>query len=170
MWWSRAAIAGALLVGLALAGCQVRPLYAPAGGGGPGPQADLSAIFIEEPETREEQVYRNALIFAFRGGGAEGAARYRLLFRMTMREQEIAVERGTGVPNAYQLTGSVSFLVKEIASDRSVFGSSVTAMDSYTRSSQLFANIRARRDAEDRLANALAELTTARLSAYFATH
>ena len=89
---------------------------------------------------------------------------------MTVREQEIAVERGTGTPNAYQLTGGVSFLVKEIATGRSLFGASVTAIDTYTRSSQNFANIRARRDAEDRLAKTLAKLTQARLAAYFATH
>jgi hypothetical protein len=46
----------------------------------------------------------------------------------------------------------------------------VTAIDSYTRSSQNYATLRARRDAEDRLAQALAHLTQARIAAYFATH
>ena len=38
-----------------------------------------------------------------------------LIYRLTIREQEILIERSTGTPNAYQLTGGVSFLVKEIA-------------------------------------------------------
>ena len=155
------------LVGLA--GCQVRPLYAPTSVEA-GPQADLPAIAIEAPIGRVEQVYRNDLIFALRGGSDLTEARYRLVFRMTVNEQGIAVERGTGTPNAYQLTGGVSFLVKDSATGESIFGANVTSTDSYTRSSQNFANTRARIDAENRLAKTLAGLTQARLAAYFATH
>jgi LPS-assembly lipoprotein len=172
MWWpSRAALRGLALAAalLAAAGCQVRPLYAP-GPGESGPQADLPAIVVDQPVSRQEQVFRNALLFAMQGGHGGEAPRYQLIYRLTIREQEILVERDTGTPNAYQLTGGVSFLVKELATGRSLYGSSVTAIDSYTRSSQNFANIRAKRDAEDRLAEALAELANARLAAYFATH
>ena len=168
MSWSSALRALPLVLLFGLAACQIRPLYsAPPGG---GPQADLPAIAVDEPISREEQVYRNALLFALRGGSAGETPRYSLVYRLTVREQEIAVERGTGTPNAYQLTGGVSFLVKDVATGGSVFGASVTAIDSYTRSSQNYANIRARRDAVDRLAEALAELTQARLAAFFATH
>ena len=169
MWWPRGALAVLLLAATGLPGCQIRPLYATSAGE-PGPQADLPAIAVDEPVSRVEQVFRNALLLALRGGGDGTAARYWLIYRLTIREQEIAVERDTGTPNAYQLTGGVSFLVKEIATGRSMFGSNVTAIDSYTRSSQNYANIRARRDAEDRLAEALAELAQARLAAFFATN
>ncbi len=37
---------------------------------------------------------------------------------MTVREQEISVERGTGTPNLYRLTGGVSFLLKDFAERR----------------------------------------------------
>jgi LPS-assembly lipoprotein len=151
-----------------LAACQIRPLYSTSPAF--SPQADLPAISIDAPVTREEQSYRNALIFALQGGAGEASPRYSLAYRLTIREDEIAVERDTGTPNAYQLTGSVSFLVKELATGASLLGAQVTAIDSYTRSSQNFANVRARRDAEDRLAKTLAELTAARLAAYFATH
>ena len=170
MWSPRGALTCALLVAtLGLAACQIRPLYAPAAGE-VGPQADLPAIAVDEPISREEQVFRNALLLALRGGGGGASPRYSLVYRLTVREQEIAVERETGTPNAYQLSGGVSFLVKEIATGRSIYGANVTAIDSYTRSSQNFANIRARRDAEDRLAEALAELAQARLAAFFATN
>jgi LPS-assembly lipoprotein len=170
MWWpSGALVCVLLLAAMGLPGCQIRPLYATSAGE-PGPQADLPAIAVDEPVSREEQVFRNALLLSLRGGGDGDAARYSLIYRLTIREQEIAVERDTGTPNAYQLTGGVSFLVKEIATGRSMFGSNVTAIDSYTRSSQNYANIRARRDAEDRLAEALAELAQARLAAFFATN
>ena len=171
MWLSKHAGFGlaalALLAGLSA--CTVRPLYS-TGAVEAGPQADLPAIDVQEPTTRPEQVFRNALLFGLRNGGDGADTRYGLIYRMTVREQEIAIERGTGTPNAYQLTGGVSFLVKDVATGTSVFGASVTALDSYTRSSQNFSNMRARRDAEDRLAKALAEMTQARLAAYFATH
>jgi LPS-assembly lipoprotein len=163
-----APIAAILLTLVGLAGCQVRPLYA-TGASGAGPQADLPAITVEEPTSRVEQVYRNALLFALRGGGSGASPRYSLTYRMTVREQETLLERGTGTPNVYQLTGSVSFLLKDTTSSDSLFGANVTSTDSYTRSSQSFSNIRAERDAQDRLAKSLAELTEARLAAYFAT-
>lgn len=168
-WAERGARALLLLVLLALAGCQVRPLYATAPGA-PGPAADLPAISVQPPGDRFDQVYRNALLFGLRGGGGGADPRYDLSFRTNTHAQAIAIERGTGTPNAYQLTGSVSFLLKERASGQSLFGTSVTATDSYVRSSQNFSNLRARRDAEDRLARALADLTEARLAAYFATN
>jgi LPS-assembly lipoprotein len=166
---SQVARLGFVLGALTLAACTVRPLYS-AGPTGPGPQADLPAIAIDPPENREEQVYRNALLFTLRGGGDGDSPRYGLIYRLTIRQQEIAVERGTGTPNAYQLIGSVSFLMKDSTTGESVFGASVTASDTYARSSQNFANIRARRDAVDRLMKTLADLTQARLAAYFATN
>jgi len=171
MWLRKRAFTGAaalvLLVGLGA--CTVRPLYA-TGAGISGPQADLPAINVQQPTSRAEQTFRNALLFSLRGGSDGADTRYGLIYRMTVREQEIAIERGTGTPNVFQLSGGVSFLLKDVASGESLFGANVTALDSYTRSSQNFANLRARVDAEDRLAKALADLTQARLAAYFATH
>jgi len=164
-----APLAGIALLALGLAGCQVRPLYSTTATEA-GPQADLPAISIQDATTRYEQVFRNALLFGLRGGGEGADPRYRLIFRMTVREQQLSVERGSGTPNLYQLTGGVSFLLKDAASDQSIFGASVTAIDAYARSSQNYSNLRAKRDAEDRLAKSLAQLTQARLAAYFATH
>jgi len=169
MLWPKAFTAALLLAALlAVPACQVRPLYS-TGTGGIAPQADLPAISIAEPVNRVEQVYRNALMFALRGGADGETPRYDLIFRLTLREQEIAVERDSGTPNAYQLAGGVAFLLKDLASGASLFGANVNATSSYTRSSQNFANIRARRDAEERLSETLAQLSQARLAAYFAT-
>jgi hypothetical protein len=109
----KAAVAAALIgLGLlGLAGCQVRPLYASAPGEA-GPQADLPAISVDEPVSREEQVYRNALLFGLRGGADPALPRYTLAYRITVQEQGVAVERGTGTPNTYQLIGGSSFLVR----------------------------------------------------------
>src|SRR4051812_25158413 len=153
----RARLGALALAALAmLGGCTVRPLYATTPAGATSPQSALPAIDVQAPTTRAEQVFRNNLLFGLSGGADAATARYGLVYRMTVREQEIAVERGTGTPNLYQLTGGVSFLLKDVSSGQSLFGASVTSIDTYTRSSQNFANIRAQRDAEDRLAKALA--------------
>lgn len=161
-----ACLAAAMLLGQAA--CQVRPLYASAPGE-PGPLADLPAIAVDEPVSRSDQAFRNALLFGLNGGSAAAPARYALSYRIIVQEQGVALERGTGTPNTYQLIGGVSFLLKDSTTSASLFGTNVTAVASYTRSSQSFANIRARRDAEDRLATSLASLTQARLAAFFAT-
>lgn len=170
MSWPRSGAAALMLAAaLALAGCQVRPLYA-TGGPGSAPQQALPAILVETPANRMEQVYRNALLFAFTGGAEPAAPRYRLTYRLNVRELEIAVQRTSGTPNAYQLRGDLSFLLEDLATGQPIAGEAVSAVDSYTRSSQNFANLRARRDAEDRLMKALAERTEARLAAYFAVN
>lgn len=171
MSWSRTLLRSlaAALATLCLAGCQVRPLYA-TGPSGSGPQASLPAITVDAPTTREEQLFRNALLFGLRGGAAGETPRYQLTYRLQIVEQSIAVERDTGTPNAYQLNGSVSILLKDLGSGASLYGAQVTGADSYNRSSQDFANIRARRDAEERLMTSLAELTRGRLAAFFAIH
>lgn len=150
-------------------GCQIRPLYA-TGSAAAVPQASLPAIDVDPPRGRIEQVYRNALLYALRGGDEGTTAQYKLIYRLTKRRQDIAVERGTGTPNAYQLSGGISFLLKDAVSDESIYGASVTSVVTYTRSSQNYSNTRAERDAEDRLATDLAALTQARLAAYFATN
>ena len=87
--------------------------------------------------------------------------------------EQLALKRGGGEAvlrvGSDELSAEPGRLADE-ANSASLFGTSVTVIDSYTRSSQNFANVRARRDAEDRLAQNLANLTQARLAAYFATH
>jgi LPS-assembly lipoprotein len=153
---------------LGLAACQVRPLYG-AGPQGASPQHELPAIAVDPPVTRQEQLFRNALNFGLQGGAGAAPARYHLIYRLTIRETDIAVERRTGRPSAYQLNGSVSVLLRDIATGEEILGTSVTAIDSYNRSSQSFANVRAERDAEERLVETLAQLVEARLAAFFAT-
>ena len=170
MWSARhgKGLAAAAIALSALSACTIRPLYS-GGASGNGPQADLPAIAIDQPVTREEQVFRNALNFDLRGGGEGAAIRYHLSYRLVIREREVAVERRTGTPSAYQLDASVSFLVEDTTTGAQIVGANVTAIDSYNRVSQDFANVRARRDAEDRLLTTLAQLTQARLAAFFST-
>ncbi len=157
-----------LLAG-ALAACTVQPVYAPGHAGTPGPvHAELAAIEIDPAIGRNEQVFRNALIYGFRGADDPGAPRYKLNYRMVVNEFPLGVEEFTGTPTSYQIAGRVSFILEDHSTGTVVLTDRASAVASYDRSSQNFANSRARRDAEMRVAETLARLVQTRLASHFA--
>lgn len=172
---SRVPVLASLAAALLLAGCQVRPLYSEVstgsalGAGGSSVRQELRQIDIADARDRPEQVFRNALIFNLQGGnGSTGASAYRLTYRLQLREQKLALERITGTPTAYQVRGQLSYLLENADSGEVLMTDRVTAIASYDRSSQNFANVRAQRDGEDRVGAELARLVEIRLASYFA--
>jgi len=160
------------LVGLALAlalltGCQVRPLYAP-DASGVSARAQLPAIAVDEPATRQEQAFRNALMFGLRGGGEAASSLYKMNYRMTFDVQQLAIEAVTGTPTSYQVNGRIAYILEDAATGEALLVDEALATASYNRSSQNFANLRAERDAEDRVATTLASKVETRLATYFA--
>jgi LPS-assembly lipoprotein len=167
-WAERGLRLGLVALVLALASCQVRPLYAPAPGG-MSVASVLPAIEVAAPETRPEQVFRNALLFRLGAGGGDAAPpRYRLDYRLRLSERRVAIEQFTGTPAAYQVEGRMSLILREGATGPTVLRENVSAVASYDRSTQEFANVRALRDAENRVAESLAEMAAARLAARLA--
>lgn len=160
-------------VAVALAGCQVRPLYAdnpgPDGTIATGPRAELAAISVEPPDTRVEQAFRNELVFRLTGGGgAEAASRYSLDYILSESSNPLAIEREEDLPGAVLVTLNATFVLTDTASGRAILTGSTFASSSYDFSSQRFANVRALRDAQDRAAVTVAENINARLAAFFA--
>jgi LPS-assembly lipoprotein len=158
---------------LALAGCQVRPLYGDSAGAGLSETSDtvrqsMREIEVAEPRDRPEQVFRNALLFNLQGGGGPAATRYRLTYRLVLREQQLALEQTTGTPTSYQLRGELSYLLEDADTGKALMTDRVLAIASYDRSSQDFANTRAERDSEDRVGNELARQVEIRIASYFA--
>ncbi|WP_108662028.1 LPS assembly lipoprotein LptE [Acuticoccus kandeliae] len=168
MSWRR--LASAALLGLALAGCQVRPLYLDASTGGPlSPVPDLRAIVIDPPRNYTEQVLRNELLFLFRGdGGQADEERYRLRVLVSRGTDPLAVQLEEDLPAAVLVTIDSTFILTEIATQKTLLTGSSTATASYDFSSQRFANVRAERDASARAARTMAEQISARVAAYFA--
>lgn len=158
---------GSACLALALAACQVQPVYS-TNTAGDTPRPELASIYIDSPGNRTEQVFRNALSFGLTGGAGEAPPRYRLNYRLVMRENPLGVERFTGTPTSYQISGRVSFILEEYDTGDPVMADRAIALASYDRSSQNFANIRAQRDAEDRVTASLAELVETRLAAFMA--
>ncbi|RAI03373.1 hypothetical protein DLJ53_02315 [Acuticoccus sediminis] len=168
MSWRSAIIA--LAAALAVAGCQVRPLYLDAASGGVrSPQPDLMAIAVDPPRDRTEQVLTNELKFLFRGDGSSpDAPLYRLRFVVDVSDDRLAVELEQDLPAAILVTLNATFILSEIATQRTLLTGASTATSSYDFSSQRFANERAEKDARERAARSMAENISGRIAAYFA--
>lgn len=167
MSWRSAAIVAAAL---AIAGCQVRPLYLDqATGGRLSPVADLRSIVIDPPRNRTEQVLRNELLFLFRGDGGEAdTPAYGLRTLVAANTDPVAVEREEDLPAAILVTLNSTFILTDLRSDETLLTGSSIATASYDFSSQRFANVRAEQEALDRAARQMAENIASRIAAYFA--
>lgn len=168
-----AAFLTGLVATFLLAGCQVRPLYGDSAGAGLSETSDtvrqsLREIDVATPRDRPEQAFRNALLFNLQGGNGSAETRYRLTYRLVIREQQIALEEITGTPRSYQLQGQLSYLLEDANTGEPLMTDKVSAIASYDHSSQNFANVRARRDSEDRVGNELARQVEIRIASYFA--
>lgn len=154
------------VAGLAAA-CQVRPVYMPVAGG--GTVAALRAIAVEAQTDRVGQALMNALIFELRGGAAlADPSLYTLHLIVTTNVTDLAIEKHEEVPVAKLVALTATYTLTEKASGRAVANDTVRASTSYDFSSQRFANLRAERDAEDKLARMAATEIRMRLSAALA--
>lgn len=155
-------LAGLALLAVLASACTVRPVYMQTPPGSPA-MADLSAISVNDAIDRVGQEVRNNLVFAFTGGKPPAPPRYDLAIFVSTSEARLGFEKDETAP-AYQVTVSVRFELKEIASNRVILRSTSTGVASYDRSNQNFANVRARIDAENRAAQAVADQLQLRLS------
>ncbi len=129
-WGRRVGLAA---LAFALASCQVRPLYAP-GPDGVSVAQILPAIEVAAPETRPEQVFRNALLFRFRGGDDGAPPRYRLDYGLALVERSVAIEQYTGTPGAYQVAGRLAYILRDAAGGTVLIQDRASAVASYERS------------------------------------
>ena len=168
MWSRRAFVIAAVALGVA--GCNVRPLYYAGGAGGAlSPVPDLKAIVVDPPSDRVGQELRNELLFLFRGdGGGPDQELYRLRFITEYTTDPLAIEVEEDLPAAVLLTLNSTFILSEIATQKTLLTGSSTTTASYDFSSQRFSNVRADRDAGTRAAKIMAQNIGARIAAYFA--
>ena len=155
----------ALFAALALASaCTVRPLYSDAGietGAVPGATAGLKQISIDAVNTRYGQELRNQLIFLLNGGAGQPAqAKYKMTLAATVLvlDEALVEVDNDNRPTAATLHMTGSYVLTELSTGKVVAKGSRTIPASYDQPNQEFANLRARRDAENRAARELAEL------------
>ena len=170
-------LGAAALPGLVAAGCQVRPLYGSldmSTGEGQSVPDELAAIEIEpishqyanEDATRE--LY-NELVYRFERGTTRPEKLYRLKVLIDINSSEVGVEQLADIPAAYTTTMNATFVLSDKATDKTLMTGRSFATASYDFSNQRFANLRARKDAEERAAKAVADDIQTRIAGHFAS-
>jgi LPS-assembly lipoprotein len=153
----------AVVPALALAACTVQPLYG-TGPSGAAVPAGLSHISIQQVDTRVAQEVRNRLIFLLYGGaGQPTAPTYDMKLIVTSSEQPLGVTPVESAP-AYSVTVTATYEVTALATGDVVIRATTRGTASYDRVNQVFANTRAKLDAEDRAAAEVADDIRTRLA------
>ena len=151
------------MAAMALSACTVQPLY----GSTPSGQAvssTLSHILIDSVDTRVAQEVRNRLIFTLYGGAGEATAPvYRMKLTVTSAEAALGVTPVESAP-AYSVTVAATYEVTSLATGDIVLRATTRGSAAYDRVNQVFANTRAKLDAEDRAATLVANQSQTRLA------
>lgn len=167
-----ARLALGLALGLSAAGLAAcsdvpRPLYGKASGASEA----LRSVDIGAVQGRVGQQVRNELVFGFYGGEGDvrGKPVYRLELTVTSIDNAVGVERYRNLPSAYVEQVTATYALVDIASGATVTSGTSFANAAYDYSEQRFADVRAKRDAENRVATVVAGDIRAKLAAFFAS-
>ena len=153
------------LIGLTLplAAC-FQPLYAPNVLGTGDGSTQLASIDVAEIPDRIGHFLHAELQFQLGGGSLPANPLYQLEVRTRQTLQVALVDRNTDRADSASQIVYADYIMRDKAG-KIVTSGTVTAVASYDRSSQQFANLRASRNAEERAAKLLAEQIRIRISA-----
>jgi LPS-assembly lipoprotein len=170
MWWRSSALIAALLAGLsalALAGCGFQPLYGGSTAGGAKLAEVMKGVDVTPIPGRVGQKLRNELIFANTGGGTAGPARYRLdiVIKETVVDQLVQIT-GDATGQVYQI--DATFKLIDASKGVVVYQGKAISRAPYNRFQEIFANVRARYDAENRAARTISESIRTQVAAHLA--
>jgi len=155
----------AFLLGPALAGCGFQPLYGTGFTGGVGVAERLREVDIGLIPGRVGQEVRNELIFKDTGGREAAPPRYRLEIALRESDQSLLVNlQGNAAGLVYAL--DVDFRLVNIADQKVLLTSKANSRAPYQKETSTFANVRARRDAEDRAARVIADSIRTQVAAF----
>ncbi|WP_341863375.1 LPS assembly lipoprotein LptE [Gymnodinialimonas sp. 57CJ19] len=138
---------------LPLAACNFQPVYGPGGSG----EVIRNQIRVAEPDSRLEF----GLVARLEDRLGTGT-RYTLDYTIERSSRGLAIDEDE-VINRINLRGTLSFTLRDAASGRVVQTGEVATFTSYATTASPVATESARRDAEDRLAVALADQLITRL-------
>lgn len=156
-----------LLLGLALSGCGseagFRPLYGTTASG-IGLEEKLAQVKVAPIPSRVGQRIRNELIFQNTGGGTPPPPRYTLEIVITESVTSTLVQStGESLSQIYNL--NASFRLISIKDKQVVMQGTSQGRAGFERFTSIYSNVRAREDAENRAAKAVAEELKGRLAA-----
>ncbi len=164
MSWPSLLIAVGLAMGLGLTGCGFQPLYGTTASGARLSEV-MAGVDITPIPGRLGQRIRNELIFENRGGGYAAPTKYTL--NIVVKESVIdQLVRTTGEATGQVYQVEATFKLRRAGNNEVVLEGQAISRAAYDRFEQTFANVRARYDAQDRVARMIAETIMVRLSAY----
>ncbi len=170
MWWRSSALIAALFAGLAalaLAGCGFQPLYGGTTAGGAKLAEVMAAVDTTPIPGRVGQKLRNELIFTNTGGGYAVPTRYKL--DIAIKESvtdELVQITGDATGQVYQL--EATFKLINSSNGQVLLEGKAISRAAYNRFQEIFANVRARYDAEDRAARTISESIKTQVAAFLA--
>ena len=168
MSWRSPALIAALFAGLAalaLAGCGFQPLYGGTTAGGVKLAEAMSAVDVAPIPGRVGQKLRNELIFYNTGGGTPAPPHYKLdiVIKESVTDQLVQIT-GDATGQIFQL--EASFKLIDSASGKVLLSARSISRAPYNRFQEIFANVRARYDAENRAARSMAETIRTQVAAF----
>ena len=164
MSWRNLLIAVGLAMGLGLVGCGFQPLYGTTASGARLTEV-MASVDVTPIPGRLGQRIRNELIFENTGGGYAAPTKYTL--DITVKESVIdQLVRTTGEATGQVYQVEATFKLRRAGNNEVVLEGQAISRAAYDRFQQIFANVRARYDAQDRVARTIAETIMVRLSAY----
>ena len=169
MSWRSLFIAVGLATGavLGLSGCGFQPLYGTTASGARLSEV-MAGVDITPIPGRLGQRIRNELIFENTGGGYAAPTKYTL--DITVKESitdQLVTTEGEATGQVYQVVAT--FKLRKAGNKEVVLQGKAISRAAYDRFQQIFANVRARYDAQDRVARAIAETIMVRLAAYLSS-
>jgi LPS-assembly lipoprotein len=162
-----ARLAAAACIALGVSAC-FRPLYGPTASGAPLQEvfASIQVEPITAPQGQERVTHflRSELVFDLDGSGQPGPKKYTLAVDVQQSVVTPIVDSISGRAQSANLSARATYTLKTLDGSRTLTTGVATASASYERVIQRFANVRAARDAEMRVAKLLSEQIRTRLS------
>ena len=160
--FDRARGVAALVMVLALGGC-FQPLYSESTH--PGLVANLKAVEVAPIKDRIGHYLGDDLISKLNGAGETPPAKYRLVITMAVASATPTIESQINAADAATVTGRATIKLTKIEGGAVIYTGDATSAAVYDRTLDSFANLRAARDAEIRIARALADEIELRVAA-----
>jgi LPS-assembly lipoprotein len=156
-WSDRCRVFAALALAAATAGC-FQPLYGEAAH--PGLVQAMREVEVTPIPERMGHYLSDDLISRLNGSGETPKAKYRLTIRLSQSVTTPTIESQIQTADAATVTGTALFILTRIdgeKNEKSLYAGSATSSAVYDRTLQSFADLRAGRDAEIRVAKSLAD-------------
>ncbi len=154
--------AGALLLAAGLSGC-FQPLYGEASH--PGLVEDLRVIDVAPIPNRVGHYLAEDLIADLNGTGQTvSPPKYRLIVTVSLGTQTPTVNSEINVATSATLTGDANYTLVKVDGGAEVLKGVATEAAAYDRATQRYADLRAARDAEIRIARALSSEISLRIA------